>query len=76
MHDINVLERAVECLGSAAALAKAIGVSPMAVSHWRSARRALSAVRAKQIEQATNGQVRRHELRPDLFDAPATEVAA
>lgn len=51
-------------------LAAALGVSPGLVSHWNTGRVKITAERAKQIEQATNGAVRRHELRPDVFDAP------
>jgi len=54
-------------------LAAALGVSPGLVSHWNTGRVKITAERAKQIEQATNGAVRRHELRPDVFDAPAAE---
>jgi DNA-binding transcriptional regulator YdaS (Cro superfamily) len=41
------------------------------VSHWLTGRKAITPERAKQIEDATGGLVKRHELRPDIFDAPA-----
>ena len=31
---------------------------------------------ARKIEEATGGAVTRHELRPDIFDAPAAAVAS
>lgn len=41
-----------------------------AVSHWETNRKAITAERAKQIEEATGREVTRHDLRPDLFDPP------
>lgn len=57
---------------SQAELADLVGVSQGMVSHWLTGRKAISAERAKQIEHATAGFVRRHELRPDIFDAPVS----
>lgn len=53
-------------------LATAVGVSPGLVSHWVTGRVKVTAERAKAIEAATHGAVQRHELRPDIFDPPAT----
>lgn len=50
--------------------AEQVGVSPGLVSHWLTGRKKLTAEKAKAIEVATGGVVMRHELRPDLFDAP------
>lgn len=47
-------------------------VSQGMVGHWIAGRHSISAERAKAIELATNGAVQRHELRPDIFDPPAT----
>jgi len=52
-----------------AALAAAVGVTQGRVSHWL-AGASIPAERAKAIEIATNGAVKRHELRPDIFDPP------
>lgn len=41
----------------------------MNVNHWF--KRGVPARWARAIETATNGAVKRHELRPDLFDPPA-----
>lgn len=46
------------------------------VGHWVAGRHPITAERAKQIEFATGGAVTRHELRPDIFDAPAAAVTA
>lgn len=50
--------------------AKLIGKSQGMVSHWINGRHRVEAEDAKQIETVTKGAVLRHELRPDLFDAP------
>lgn len=55
-------------------LASALKVSPGLVSHWVTGRTKITPERARDIEIATNGAVRRHELRPDVFDAPATSA--
>jgi DNA-binding transcriptional regulator YdaS (Cro superfamily) len=46
------------------------------VGHWESGLGRVTAERAKQIEDATGGLVTRHELRPDIFDAPVAAVSA
>ncbi|MBA6150106.1 transcriptional regulator [Pseudomonas putida] len=63
------LDTAIAQAGSGAALAKAVGVSPMAVSHWKV--RGVPARHVLHIESVTG--VSRHELRPDLYpEAPPT----
>ena len=52
----------------------ALQVTPQAVYKWLESG-VVTAERASQIEQVTAGAVKRHELRPDLFDAPQ-QVAA
>jgi len=62
---MNGLKKAISYYGSKAALARAVGVVPMAVSHW--IRRGVPIDKALSIERATNGAVTREELRPDIF---------
>jgi transcriptional repressor of cell division inhibition gene dicB len=69
----DALSKAASIMGSWSALARALGLSPMAVSHWKT--RGVPVERCKAIEAVTDGQVRRHELRPDLFDPPVEEAA-
>ncbi len=57
------LERAIAEAGGTAALARAINVTPQAISQWDR----VPAERALAVEQATGGKVSRHELRPDLY---------
>lgn len=63
---MSPLERAIEHFGSNTALAKAIGVVPMNVSHWINGR-PVPVTRAIQIEYASGGAVKAAELRPDVF---------
>lgn len=61
--------KAIEIAGSEHRLAKAIGFSQNAVWTARQYGKA-SAEMAAAIDRFTNGQVPRHALRPDLWDAP------
>jgi DNA-binding transcriptional regulator YdaS (Cro superfamily) len=62
MNDLP-LARAIAAAGSAVALAKIVGVTPMAVSYWKV--RGVPAHQVLVIESATG--VSRHDLRPDLY---------
>ena len=64
----QLFHRAIEIAGSEARLAKAIGFSQSAVWNARQKGRP-SAEMAAAIHRFTNGQVSRHALRPDLWDA-------
>ena len=52
--------------GSAAALAREIGVSSVLVSQWKTEKRPVPAERCPCIEKATGGAVRCEDLRPDV----------
>lgn len=65
---MDALNEAIKSLGSQAALAKAMGVTPMAVSQWKS--RGVPAERVLALEAATGGRVLRHEIRPDIYPPP------
>lgn len=63
------LERAIRLAGSQEKLGEKIGRSQKIVSHWLvRCRGQVPPVMAVLIEKALNGQVTRHELRPDIFD--------
>lgn len=60
------LERAIQKAGSEAKLAALIGFSQVAINKAKHRRR-VTAEMAVKIEQALDGFVTRHDLRPDLF---------
>lgn len=69
------IDRAIQVAGTAAKLAGLVGVVPMTVTQWRR-RGQVPAERCRAIEAATNGEVTRYQLRPDVFgEAPDREVA-
>lgn len=71
---MNAIERAIEMLGSAAAVGRACGQKPQAVTRWRRTGK-VPAHHVTSIEAATNGAVTRHSLRPDVFGPdPANSV--
>ena len=59
----SALERAIMEAGGTAALARAVNVTPQAISQWDR----VPAERVIAVEGATNGIVKRSELRPDLY---------
>lgn len=50
--------------GTAVAIAKAVGVSPVMVTQWASGVKVVPPERCLPIERATNGEVTRADLRP------------
>jgi DNA-binding transcriptional regulator YdaS (Cro superfamily) len=59
----------------ASALAKELGVSEGAISHWRSGRHQMSPTRCRQIETISRGAITVHDLRPDVFGPTPREAA-
>lgn len=59
------LRRAVNMVGGQSALARLLGVKQQHVYYWL--KKSVPARRVLAIERATEGQVTRHELRPDLY---------
>lgn len=60
----TALERAISVMGSTSALARAIGITPWAVSKWNKNKPPQN--RCIAIEKATAGQVTAEQLRPDV----------
>ena len=56
------LKQAISKIGSAAELARLLGISPQAVSQWGGV---IPELRARQIEEILG--ISRHKLRPDLW---------
>ena len=67
VQDMNtaLVKNAIDAAG-AAKIAKSLGVTAGAVSHWRLGRRKVPLLRAVQIERLTEGAVSRSSLRPDI----------
>lgn len=53
-----------------------LGVTPGLISQYISGTTKITAERAAAIERATGGEVKRHDLRPDLYAAHGQEAAA
>jgi DNA-binding transcriptional regulator YdaS (Cro superfamily) len=70
------ISAAIEIVGSQQKLADAIGVRQQTISKLLLGQRSkISAEIAAGIHTATNGQIPKWKIRPDLFEAPAVEVA-
>jgi len=60
------LERACEIVGSQAALAKALGVTPAVINQWLKGRRPIPPRHCPEIEGLTSGEVRCEDLCPEV----------
>lgn len=67
---MSPIELALAQFPSKAAMARAIGVSPMAVRQWERRER-IPLEHAVRIEQITDGAVTKEQLRPDVFGTEA-----
>ena len=65
------LTRAIELAGGARAVAAAFGISRQAVHRWRR----VPSARVLPLCALTGDKVQPHELRPDLYPAPAAVAA-
>lgn len=70
---MNALDRAIKELGGVGKLATAIGLRQNVVGNWK-LRGQVPAERCLAIEQATDGKVTRHDLRPDVFGEASGEL--
>lgn len=69
------IKRAIGHYGSQAKLAEAMGCSQQQIAYLLKAS-SITAEMAKAVDAATNGTVSKHELRPDIFEAPADKSEA
>lgn len=67
--------RAIRHHGSQAKLAEAIGCSQQQISYLLKAK-SISAEMAIRIDAATEGEVSKHKLRPDIFGPAVSNSAA
>ena len=65
-HDKSALLRAKKAAGGNSGLGRLLGISSQAVSQWER----IPADRVLDVERATG--VSRHELRPDIYQGPAS----
>ncbi len=61
------LKKAIKIAGGQAALARQCGVKTQTVHCWLKRFKRAPTERALQIEKIVNGEVTRHELRPDFY---------
>ena len=71
METLTHLERAIELVGGQAALGRATGKSQQYIWNLVHKAKKIKAEFAIEVEKATNGQVTRAQLRPDIFEDAA-----
>lgn len=78
-NQVIAIQTAARLLGNQAALARALGVTPVVVGQWLkpnvSTGRAVPPKQCVRIEQLTEGKVTRRELRPEDWQAIWPELA-
>jgi DNA-binding transcriptional regulator YdaS (Cro superfamily) len=73
---IEALRQAKVILGSQAAVARIVGVEQPSVHYILAKAEKVPAEWCIPIEKATDGQITRHQLRPDLYPQESQEAAA
>lgn len=68
MNKTNAINHAVFLVGGQSSLARKIGVTPQAVQRWCKTGN-VPTERVIAVEEATEGQIKRTELRPDIYPA-------
>lgn len=68
------LERVEKKVGGRRQLAERLGIEVSAVQQWHG--NGIPADRVLELEAATEGEVTRHDLRPDLFGPPSEQRAS
>ncbi|RJF99048.1 transcriptional regulator [Noviherbaspirillum saxi] len=66
MTESEALQKAIEIVGSATALASALDLTKGAISQWKDEGRKIPAEHCPTIERVTAGQVKCEDLRPDV----------
>lgn len=71
------LQRSCEAVGGQKALADLIGTTQSQVWFWlKRSKKGVPAEYCAKIEEATKGEVSKHELRPDLYPADKRPASA
>ena len=68
MKQEKALMKVIEKVGSARRLANILGCSPSYISNWTSGYRKVPIKYVKKIVELSEGQVKRKDLRPDVYD--------
>jgi len=68
----KIIEKTISLFGSQRAFGEAIGVRQQHVCYWLHKSKKIPPEYVLAIERATNGEVTRHELRPDIY--PPEEI--
>jgi len=76
MHSLEAVNAAISVAGGIVALAKKLGVSQQQISLWQRGNGVIQAERALMIEAATNGEITRKDLRPDLYEGYSDEMGS
>ena len=63
---LSSARKAVSLAGGPSALSRQLGITPQAISRWR-ARDTVPANWVLSIEALLDGEISRHDLRPDVF---------
>lgn len=71
---VQALHKAVEIVGGQSALARALKVSQGNIWNWLHRNKRVPAGRVLAVEEATEGKVSRHDLRPDLYPKDAMRL--
>jgi len=71
----NLIAKAIALRGSQRRLAVAANCSQQQISYLMTGATGISAEMALKIERATDGEISRHELRPDIYGPASTEAA-
>lgn len=71
MHSPSIFQVLVSHFGSQAKLARALGITPMAISHWK--QRGVPVRQAVRIEQITMGSLQACDLCPEVFTSGGRE---
>ena len=73
LKDLPPAQRAIKHAGGPSELAKVLGITPQAVSRWSKANQ-IPAKWVLALEALIEGEVKRYELRPDLYPTPDLDV--
>lgn len=65
--NMSALKKAIKLVGGQSALARAIGVQQPHIFNWLNRNKKVPASHVISIERATNGEVTRFDLRPDIY---------